>query len=357
MVATSSPAITGVARWHAGSVQDPVPEVFEQSPSPLKVQVEDPCVTEATQFLKDLSLHAGGGYVGDESSNVTVGQIFGSITRIEYLNEPEDRARAGLQSQTIPNGLEDETSPNPLAEISPALAEVLFKSYLKHISTRWAVLHRPYIIYLHKKNCTITLTDPVEVSTLNLIYAIGGRFLETIGEMGPAQPERHYQAAVAHLSTVLQPHDVASAQTLLLHAIYCVRAPKGLSAWCNVGLAVRICMSLGLHRKPAIPQMSLAYEIKKRVFWSCYCLDRQVSILLGRPFAIADRDIDAEVRKRIVRSRGIYLILGSYHWTFQTPVSLLRPKIIVGFVNKIRFSGLQPQGRASPRLLPYHMVV
>lgn len=30
------------------------------------------------------------------------------------------------------------------------------------------------------------------------------------------------------------------------------------------------------------------------VFWSCYCLDRQTSIILGRPFAVADRDINAE---------------------------------------------------------------
>jgi hypothetical protein len=31
------------------------------------------------------------------------------------------------------------------------------------------------------------------------------------------------------------------------------------------------------------------------MFWSCYCLDRQTSIILGRPFAIADQDIDAEL--------------------------------------------------------------
>jgi hypothetical protein len=35
--------------------------------------------------------------------------------------------------------------------------------------------------------------------------------------------------------------------------------------------------------------------MRKRIFWTCYCLDRQISIILGRPFAISDRDIDAEV--------------------------------------------------------------
>lgn len=35
--------------------------------------------------------------------------------------------------------------------------------------------------------------------------------------------------------------------------------------------------------------------MRKRVFWSCYCLDRQVSIILGRPFSISDRDVDVEL--------------------------------------------------------------
>jgi len=37
------------------------------------------------------------------------------------------------------------------------------------------------------------------------------------------------------------------------------------------------------------------YELQKRLFWSCYTLDRQTSIVLGRPFAISDRQIDAEL--------------------------------------------------------------
>jgi hypothetical protein len=52
---------------------------------------------------------------------------------------------------------------------------------------------------------------------------------------------------------------------------------------------------LGLHRKSQKRRSPLEYEMCKRVFWTCYCLDRQVSIILGRPFAIADRDIDVPV--------------------------------------------------------------
>lgn len=33
-------------------------------------------------------------------------------------------------------------------------------------------------------------------------------------------------------------------------------------------------------------------EMRKRLFWSCYTMDRQISIPLGRPFSISDHDID-----------------------------------------------------------------
>lgn len=63
-----------------------------------------------------------------------------------------------------------------------------------------------------------------------------------------------------------------------------------------VGLAMRLCIDIGLHRKGSTTNdFSLQAELKKRAFWTTYCLDRQVSIALGRPFAISDRDIDAEV--------------------------------------------------------------
>jgi hypothetical protein len=50
-----------------------------------------------------------------------------------------------------------------------------------------------------------------------------------------------------------------------------------------------------MHRKTQKKRSLLEHEIRKRVFWTCYCLDRQVSIILGRPFAISDRDIDVQV--------------------------------------------------------------
>lgn len=72
------------------------------------------------------------------------------------------------------------------------------------------------------------------------------------------------------------------------------------------GLALRQCLELGLHRKIRWSRMQTDHvkdELRKRVFWCSYNLDRAVAITLGRPVGIADHDIDVEVRK-LLSSHG-----------------------------------------------------
>jgi Fungal specific transcription factor domain len=67
-----------------------------------------------------------------------------------------------------------------------------------------------------------------------------------------------------------------------------------------------------MHRRKGSGEVSIQDQIDKRIFWTCYCLDRELSVALGwwttsfsdqifsniflaRPPAIADNDIDVEV--------------------------------------------------------------
>jgi hypothetical protein len=284
-------------QFATSSVEQTTPRCM--SNSEFKRQQERRDVTISSDYLKDLSIEAGGGFVGGESSNITLGQMLKAIMQgkhkgdssVDVQVEPLSPKSSSQSRENKPHELEPQT--NELTRISDEVAETLLKAYLKHISTRWVAFYRPHIQYLHKKRGE--LRDPFDLSCLNMVYAIAGRFLETSGETGNYFPDRHYVAALSYLDDVLRPHDLRSVQTLLLHAVYCLRAPRGLSAWTQIGLALRISIELGMHRKSSSKSPSLLEEIRKRLFWSCYCLDRQVSIILGRPFAISDRDIDVEV--------------------------------------------------------------
>ena len=64
------------------------------------------------------------------------------------------------------------------------------------------------------------------------------------------------------------------------------------------GIALRQCTDLGLHRDAARVGSGaslLETQLQRRVFWVAYNLDRIAAISTGRPFGIAEEDIDAEV--------------------------------------------------------------
>lgn len=68
-----------------------------------------------------------------------------------------------------------------------------------------------------------------------------------------------------------------------------------------VGIAMRLCIELGLHRRKRSPVHSIRSEMEKKLFWSCYYLDRELSLSLGRPPSISDHDIDAQASFQILK--------------------------------------------------------
>jgi hypothetical protein len=248
------------------------------------------------EILRDLSLEASGGYIG-ASSSITMSRMVGSLVK---SRERTELSGDSLRQEThhTPKSMSDASVDDDgyidIGSIPQNVADNLLNGYLKHISTRWPILHSAYIRSLHSRRDS--LDDSYEKCTLHLVYASGGRFLETTGETGAFHCERHHATAMQYVDELFQCHDVRSVQVLILLAIYSLRAPQGPGAWTYIGLAMRACINLGMHRKSIAKGCSLfENEMRKRIFWTCYCLDRQISIILGRPFAISDRDIDAEL--------------------------------------------------------------
>jgi hypothetical protein len=55
---------------------------------------------------------------------------------------------------------------------------------------------------------------------------------------------------------------------------------------------MRLCLELGLHRpKPYQSHRSRSEQQRRELFWSVYVFERKSALILGRPFAISDKDI------------------------------------------------------------------
>jgi len=81
-----------------------------------------------------------------------------------------------------------------------------------------------------------------------------------------------------------------------------------------IGLAARMCLELGLHRRDAMMKsFPLEDQWNKitRIFWTVYSLDRRWSLGTGLPFVIQDEDIDPNLPEPVLfphpRYRIIYL--------------------------------------------------
>ncbi|CAI6091339.1 unnamed protein product, partial [Clonostachys chloroleuca] len=110
-----------------------------------------------------------------------------------------------------------------------------------------------------------------------------------------------YAAAESHLGPLAQAQGLELVQAILCFAMYSMRSAIGISVWNLSGLALRQCVELGYHRntrKFRTDQNPVLQQLQRRVFWVAYDLDRCACVTLGRPFGIADSDIDVDVMPR-----------------------------------------------------------
>lgn len=103
-------------------------------------------------------------------------------------------------------------------------------------------------------------------------------------------------------------HDLSTIQTILAAELYLCATLAIRQASTVAGIIIKVIYHAGLHRCPLrYAQLSLEEcEIRKRIFWSAYALDRHCNLSLGDPNIIQDDDIDVclsgpELHKAVAR--------------------------------------------------------
>jgi uncharacterized coiled-coil protein SlyX len=62
------------------------------------------------------------------------------------------------------------------------------------------------------------------------------------------------------------------------------------------GLAIRQCLELGLHKQRIVDRRNVQLDQhRKCLFWSAYIFERKTALVLGRPFALSDEEIDLDL--------------------------------------------------------------
>ncbi|KKA22872.1 C6 transcription factor [Rasamsonia emersonii CBS 393.64] len=129
-------------------------------------------------------------------------------------------------------------------------------------------------------------------------------FLEVGMLWGRNVPESQESAAIcrANFEYALGRFDIFTAptfeniQALLLGASYAIDISRPSLCWALTSTAARLCQTLGYHRSVASPDdRKLDIQLKKRMFWYTYILDKSLSLRLGHSSTLQDFDITLDL--------------------------------------------------------------
>ncbi|CAG9961946.1 unnamed protein product, partial [Clonostachys byssicola] len=251
---------------------------------------------EEPSSLDLLLLRAAGGephYFGS-SSSFSFTKLFSARLRGSQFHMPG----LSMNGMTHPY-IQERPRPAPAPLPDRATTKMLTTSYFDNVHPQFPFLHRPTFLEYEDavmSACENGLTpNPVWSYFVYMVAAVGSL---TGPLAGSTLPEGLYAAGEELYEHVLQLNNLEAIQAMLCCAMYSLRSPIGVSIWTLSGLAIRQCVELGLHRDipwAKVDPNTLKTQMRRRVFWCSYNLDRGAAVTLGRPVGIADSDIDVEL--------------------------------------------------------------
>ncbi|KAJ5619638.1 hypothetical protein N7510_003622 [Penicillium lagena] len=138
-----------------------------------------------------------------------------------------------------------------------------------------------------------------------MVFAVSTLYLEMRPGMpdGRNESERWYVASKYMSSLESGPPRLETIQARLGQCLYLLSTSRANECWYLFGTALQVVTALGLHRKwPSKLAKGCSFlelELRKRIFWSAYTLDKYLSVMFGRPRLLHDEDIDQELPDEI----------------------------------------------------------
>ena len=169
-------------------------------------------------------------------------------------------------------------------------AESLTNVFFTYLESNWYYFDerwfRGLLPQLYQKSSSAPQIQCTTFCLVFLVLALGESFMHVnqsttmdLREQDPALaklPGSHfYQVAIGLMPSVLGAATVESVQCCLLTALYVLPAQNTSHHYTYLGLALRVAVGLSLHLNGTDSNNKLEdREIRTRVFWTAYCLER-----------------------------------------------------------------------------------
>lgn len=252
----------------------------------------DKMMEQLSQGLVQLTLHQ---------------DLSGLKTNMAPWRDYGDFVRWSSEPTSLPNHYTTGSLEMPAKGIQEQLIHVFFTHCHTHLPPTMS--KRMFYDQLHAKGPLIT---PL---LLNMIYAHASVYQLDHDQPPPplgipamiyssttpsTDADRYYQRARQLLDDFMDVPRISTVIALLYMVAYedKQRKEKGRSsrAWMYSGMAIRMCLELGLHTSHYSSQMSqFDIELRKRVLWTCYVMDKLESCTMERPWMLRSQDITLDL--------------------------------------------------------------
>lgn len=176
------------------------------------------------------------------------------------------------------------------------LADSLLDAYFARVHRLYPFVHEQNFrldyerIYLLHDPETLAESRPVSIALLYMVFAHGAEFCRSLSETDAASMAADFvdKAKRIVFAQMFRQESLELVQSLLMMCQYLQSTLELNQCWSLVGLMTRTAISLGLHFNPPAsePLTTIEREVRKRVWWGCFMIDRTLSMKLGRPPSI-----------------------------------------------------------------------
>ncbi|KAF4987036.1 hypothetical protein FDECE_15632 [Fusarium decemcellulare] len=151
---------------------------------------------------------------------------------------------------------------------------------------------------------------------------------------------RFYRISRRLLSDVVSTCSMTSIQACVLQGTFLVSTSAHDTAYNVYGLVMRMAVNMGMHRAVGAEDLHpQVRELRNRLWWTLYTLERQLTFQLGRPLMLDDDEIDAYFPVDLPELR-----VPQYTSSVEGQIALIKLCRIMGKIVKFMYSRSAPAG-------------
>ncbi|RDH36041.1 fungal-specific transcription factor domain-domain-containing protein [Aspergillus welwitschiae] len=236
--------------------------------------------------LVSLSSGEGPRYIGPSSGYFFANRIFSSAGR---RCKSRGVRKATAESTILSTELLSSLTLLPTRKES---AVELSKKYFRTVHLIYPFLHEPTHMSVIDRVYTSQNENPLDLFQVYMVLSISA--LNLSRECKVHLPvEGYYASAMKYVEQVCSYGSITALQCMLLLMVYALHNPSSnVNIWNLNYQCLASVIDLGLQRdvrvSPSLGISLLDQEMRTRIFWVVYTLDRAICTMMGRPIGIRD---------------------------------------------------------------------